>query len=311
MKIVISMSSNPFRISSPQPTSSQKQPRDLRKVNQQVQAADLKIQMKMKSVKYKIAVLSGKGGVGKSFVSSNLAMALAASGRSVGIVDVDFHGPSVPKMLGVRGQYLTADDKGGINPVIGPFGIKVVSIDFLLPKDDTPVVWRGSIKHTAIKQFLGDVNWGELDYLIVDMPPGTGDEALSVVQLVPNLTGMVIVTIPSEVSTLAVKKSINFAKTVNARILGVIENMSYFICPSDGKAYYIFGEGKGKQMAEEMGVPLLGQVPLDPVVAQANDLGEPFFLKYPDHPGSKEFMRIAEEVIHVVENSEQAQKSSS
>ena len=303
MKIVISMSNNPFRISSPQP--SQRQPRDLRKVTQQIQAADLKIQMKMKHVKYKIAVLSGKGGVGKSFVSSNLAMALAANGRSVGIVDVDFHGPSVPKMLGVRGQYLTADDKGGINPVIGPFGIKVVSIDFLLPRDDTPVVWRGSIKHTAIKQFLGDVNWGELDYLILDLPPGTGDEPLSVVQLVPNLTGMIIVTIPSEVSTLAVKKSINFAKTVNARIIGVIENMSYFICPADGKPYYIFGEGKGKQMAEEMGVPLLGQIPLDPVIAQANDLGEPFFLKYPDNPASKEFMKIAEQVIHIVENSDQ------
>ncbi|QIW23006.1 ATP-binding protein [Sulfolobus sp. S-194] len=295
------MSSNPFRISSPQP---QKQPRDLRKVNQQVQAADLKIQMKMKTVKYKIAVLSGKGGVGKSFVSSNLAMALAAAGRSVGIVDVDFHGPSVPKMLGVRGQMLTADDKG-INPVIGPFGIKVVSIDFLLPRDDTPVVWRGAIKHSAIKQFLGDVNWGELEYLIIDMPPGTGDEALSVAQLVPNLTGMIIVTIPSEVSTLAVKKSINFAKTINAKILGVIENMSYFLCPSDNKPYYIFGEGKGKQMAEEMGVPLLGQIPLDPIVAQANDLGEPFFLKYPDNPASKEFMRIAEQVIHIVENSNQ------
>ena len=310
MKIVISMSNNPFRISST-PSSSQRQPRDLRKVTQQIQALDLKIQMKMKNIKYKIAVLSGKGGVGKSFVSSNLALAIAATGRSVGIVDVDFHGPSVPKMLGVRGQYLTADDKGGINPVIGPFGIKVVSIDFLLPRDDTPVVWRGAIKHTAIKQFLGDVNWGELDYLILDLPPGTGDEPLSVVQLVPNLTGLVIVTIPSEVSTLAVKKAISFAKTVNAKILGVIENMSYFICPSDGKIYYIFGEGKGKQMAEEMGVPLLGQIPLDPIIAQANDLGEPFFLKYPDNPASKEFMKIAEQIIRIVETSEQNQKSSS
>jgi ATP-binding protein involved in chromosome partitioning len=292
------MSENPFRISTPQ-----RQPRDLRKVAPQApQAVDIKIQLRMKTVRYKIAVLSGKGGVGKSFVSSNLAMALAAAGRSVGIVDVDFHGPSVPKMLGVRGQFLTADDKGNIIPVTGPFGIKVVSIDFLLPKDDTPVVWRGSIKHTAIRQFLGDVNWGELEYLIIDLPPGTGDEALSVAQLVPNLTGMIIVTIPSEVSTLAVKKSINFAKAVNGRILGVIENMSYFICPSDNKPYYIFGEGKGKKMAEEMGVPLLGQIPLDPIIAQANDLGEPFFLKYPDSPTSKEFMKIAEKVIHVVEN---------
>ncbi|TRM75016.1 ATP-binding protein, partial [Sulfolobus sp. E5] len=230
-----------------------------------------------------------------------LAMALAASGRKVGIVDVDFHGPSVPKMLGVRGQMLTADDKG-INPVIGPFGIKVVSIDFLLPRDDTPVVWRGAIKHTAIKQFLGDVNWGELDYLIIDMPPGTGDEALSVAQLVTGLTGFIIVTIPSEVSTLAVRKSINFARTVNSKILGVIENMSHFVCPSDGKRYYIFGEGKGKKMAEEMGVDLLGQIPLDPVIAEANDLGEPFFLKYPDSPASKEFLSVADKLIKILEH---------
>ncbi len=292
------MSDNPFRIQSPQP---QRQPRDLRKVAPQVQAADLKVQMKLKSIKYKIGVVSGKGGVGKSFVSSNLAMALAASGRKVGIVDVDFHGPSVPKMLGVRGQMLTADDKG-INPVIGPFGIKVVSIDFLLPRDDTPVVWRGAIKHTAIKQFLGDVNWGELDYLIIDMPPGTGDEALSVAQLVTGLTGFIIVTIPSEVSTLAVRKSINFARTVNTKILGVVENMSHFVCPSDGKRYYIFGEGKGKKMAEEMGVDLLGQIPLDPVIAEANDLGEPFFLKYPDSPASKEFLSVADKLIKILES---------
>ncbi|BDC19460.1 Mrp/NBP35 family ATP-binding protein [Acidianus sp. HS-5] len=289
------MSSNPFRLQQPQ-----KQPRDLRKVQPQVQGADLKIQMRMKNVKYKIAILSGKGGVGKSFVSSNLSMALAASGKKVGIVDVDFHGPSVPKMLGVRGQVLTADDEG-IIPVSGPFGIKVVSIDFLLPKDDTPVVWRGAIKHTAIKQFLGDVKWGELDYLIIDMPPGTGDEALSVVQLVPNLSGFIIVTIPSEVSTLAVSKSVNFAKTINAKILGVIENMSYFVCPADNKPYYIFGEGKGKKMAEDMGVSLLGQVPLDPKIAEANDLGEPFFLKYPDSPASKEFLSIADKVTKIVE----------
>ncbi|MUM64306.1 P-loop NTPase [Acidianus infernus] len=290
------MSSNPFRLQQPQ-----RQPRDLRKVQPQIQGADLKIQMRMKNVKYKIAVLSGKGGVGKSFVSSNLSMALAAAGKKVGIVDVDFHGPSVPKMLGVRGQVLTADDEG-IIPVNGPFGIKVVSIDFLLPKDDTPVVWRGAIKHTAIKQFLGDVKWGELDYLIIDLPPGTGDEALSVAQLVPNLTGFIIVTIPSEVSTLAVSKSVNFAKTINAKILGVIENMSYFICPADNKPYYIFGEGKGKKMAEDMGVELLGQVPLDPKIAEANDLGEPFFLKYPDSPASKEFLSIADKVMKIVES---------
>lgn len=292
-------SNNPFRLQSPQ-----RQPRDLRKVQQQPQvpAADLKIQTRLKSVKYKIAILSGKGGVGKSFVASNLAMALASSGKSVGIVDVDFHGPSVPKMLGVRGQLLTADNDG-INPVNGPFGIKVVSIDFLLPKDDTPVIWRGAIKHSAIKQFLGDVKWGNLDYLIIDMPPGTGDEALSVAQLVPNITGFVIVTIPSEVSTLAVKRSISFAKTVNTKILGVIENMSYFACPSDNKPYYIFGEGKGKKMAEEMGVDLLGQVPIDPRIAEANDSGEPFFLKYLDSPASKEFVTIAEKIMKMVEGS--------
>jgi len=295
------VSNNPFRITAPTGGGTQgKQPRDLRKAAPPVQAVDTKIQLRMKSVKYKIAVLSGKGGVGKSFVSSNLAVALAAAGKKVGILDVDFHGPSVPKMLGLRGQMLTADDKG-INPVVGPFGMKVVSIDFLLPRDDTPVVWRGSIKHSAIRQFLGDVNWGELDYLVLDLPPGTGDEPLSVVQLVPNLTGIIIVTIPSEVSTLAVRRSINFARTVNTRILGVIENMSYFVCPGDGKKYYVFGEGKGKKMAEEMSVPLLGEIPLDPSIAESNDLGEPFFLKYPTSPASQEFVKIADKVIKIVE----------
>jgi len=293
------MSNNPFRISQPTPTG--RQPRDLRKVAPQpIQETDFKIKERLKNIKYKIAVMSGKGGVGKSFISSNLAMALAAIGKKVGILDADFHGPSIPKMLGVRGQFLTAGDNG-INPVIGPYGIKVVSIDFLLPKDDTPVIWRGAIKHSAIRQFLGDVDWGNLDYLIIDMPPGTGDEALSVAQLIPNLTGIIIVTIPSEVSTLAVRRSINFAKIVNTKILGVIENMSYFICPDSGKQYYIFGMNKGKQMAEEMGVRLLGQIPLEENIALSNDNGEPFFLKYPNTQAAKEFLKIAETLIKIVE----------
>ncbi|MCY0850665.1 Mrp/NBP35 family ATP-binding protein [Sulfuracidifex metallicus] len=290
----MSEGNNPFRIASPKPA---RQPKDLRKSPPSIQQSDPKIEAKMKQIKYKIAILSGKGGVGKSFVSSNLAMAIAASGNKVGIVDIDFHGPSVPKMLGVRGQFLTADDNG-INPVTGPFGIKVVSIDFLLPRDDTPVVWRGAIKHTAIKQFLGDVIWGDLDFLLIDMPPGTGDEALSITQLLPTLDGFVIVTIPSEVSTLAVKKSINFTKAVKTKIIGVVENMSYFMCPSDNKPYYIFGEGKGKKMADEMGVPLLGQVPLEPSIAQANDAGEPFFLSHPESPASKEFLKIADAIVN-------------
>lgn len=295
------MSSNPFRITSPSPTH--RQPRDLRKVPQQpIQNFDLKVQERLKNIKFKIAVMSGKGGVGKSFISSNLAMALAATSRKVGILDADFHGPSVPKMLGVRGQFLTQGDNG-INPVIGPFGIKVVSIDFLLPKDDTPVVWRGAIKHSAIRQFLSEVDWGNLDYLIIDMPPGTGDEALSVAQLIPNLTGVIIVTIPSEVSTLAVRRSINFTKIVNTKIIGVIENMSYFVCPTDNKVYYIFGEGKGKKMAEDMGVRLLGQIPLEEKIAEANDNGEPFFIKYSNSIASKEFVKIAETIISIIENS--------
>ncbi|BBD72490.1 ATP-binding protein [Sulfodiicoccus acidiphilus] len=289
-------SNNPFRIDG----NVKRPPRDLRKVAPQVPAVDLQIQQRMSKVKHKVAVISGKGGVGKSFVSSNLAMALAAQGKSVGLVDVDFHGPSAPKMLGVRGQALVADENG-IVPVQGPFGVKVVSIDFLLPKDDTPVVWRGAIKHTAIKQFLGDVNWGELDYLIVDMPPGTGDEALSVAQLVPNITGFVVVTIPSEVSTLAVRRSITFARTVNVKILGVIENMSYFMCPTDGSTHYIFGENKGRRMAEEMGVQLLGQIPIDPEISAANDVGEPFFSKHPTSSTSKVFLSIAEGLIKAVE----------
>ncbi|BCU68563.1 ATP-binding protein [Sulfolobales archaeon HS-7] len=284
------MSDNPFRI--------QRQPRDLRKQPAAIQAVDTKIQVNMSKIRHKIAVLSGKGGVGKSFVSSNIALAIASTGKRVGVVDVDFHGPSIPKMMGIRGKSLYADEQG-IIPVDGPFGVKVVSMDFLLPKDDTPVVWRGAIKHTAIKQFLGDVKWGELDYLFVDMPPGTGDEALSIMQLLSNPTGFIIVTIPSEVSTLAVKKSISFAKTTNTKILGIIENMSYYECGNE--RHYIFGKEKGRKMAEEMGVPLLGEVPIDERIAESNDLGEPFFLRYPDSETAKAFLKIAESVLNIVE----------
>ncbi|MEM2805122.1 MAG: P-loop NTPase, partial [Zestosphaera sp.] len=180
---------------------------------------------KLKNVKYVVAITSGKGGVGKSFIASNLALTMRILGYEVGLMDIDFHGPSAPKMLGIRGQRLIALSNG-IQPAQGPLGLKVMSLDFLLEDDDTPVIWRGPIKTTAIFQFVTDVSWGNLDFLIIDMPPGTGDEAITVAQEIPKIDGVVFVTIPSEVSVLVVGRSITFYKRLGRRPVGIIENMS-------------------------------------------------------------------------------------
>jgi len=194
-----------------------------------------RVEARMNKVKHKIAIISGKGGVGKSVVTVNLAMSFAINGGEgrVGVLDADIHGPCVPKMLGMKGQRLQAGPPG-IFPAVGPLGIKVVSMDFLLPASETPVIWRGPLKYQAIRQFLSDIVWGELDYLFVDLPPGTGDEALSVIQLLPEMDGVIIVTIPSEVSQDVVKKAVSFARQLRAPVIGIIENMSGFTCPKCG-----------------------------------------------------------------------------
>jgi ATP-binding protein involved in chromosome partitioning len=269
-------------------------------INPKIVERKQKIKEKMSRIKHKIVVMSGKGGVGKSFIASNLAVALQSLGYKTGLMDVDFHGPSAPKMLGIRGQRLFGTE-AGIQPAVGPLGLLVMSLDFLLPDDDSPVIWRGPIKSTAVTQFVTDVNWGNLDFLVIDMPPGTGDEAITVGQELPEVDGAIFVTIPSEVSLLVVGRSITFAKKLNIRPLGVIENMSYFYCPDSGKEYRVLGKASGKLIAEKYGIEFLGEIPLDPRIAEANDSGEPFVLKYPDSPAAENLLKAAKRVVELVE----------
>lgn len=251
----------------------------------------------MAKIKHKIAVISGKGGVGKSTVTVNLAMAFATHGfvNSVGILDADITGPCIPKILGVKGRRLQGGPPG-IFPAIGPLGIRVVSMDFLLPNDESPVIWRGPLKMRAIQQFLADIVWGELDFLFIDLPPGTGDEPLSVMQLLPEMDGVVIVTIPSEVSQIVVKKAVTFAKQLNIPVIGILENMSGFVCPKCGEQINIFKAGGGEKIAEDLSVPYLGKIPIDPEICRDSDLGSPFIIEHPNTPASKAFMNSVKKV---------------
>jgi len=229
---------------------------------------------RMDRIKHKIIIASGKGGVGKSTVSANLAWALSQKGYRVGLLDADITGPNIPKLLGIEDQRLMKDEQG-IRPGDAG-GIKVASMALVLSNRDSAVVWRGPMKMAAIKQFLQEVNWGDLDFLLVDLPPGTSDEPLSVVQLIPDLTGAVIVTTPQEVSLLDSRKAVNMAKSMKVPVLGVVENMSGLSCPHCGKTVNIFSAGGGCKMAEEMGVPFLGSIPMDPQVSSMGDRGITF-----------------------------------
>ena len=255
------------------------------------------IKKRMGKIRHKIAVISGKGGVGKSLVTVNLATGLAMNGRrgDVAILDADLTGPCVPRMLGLRGEKMDAGPLG-ISPVMGEEGVKVVSMDFLLPTEDAPVIWRGPLKMGAIQQFLADVAWGPLEFLLVDLPPGTGDESLSILQLLPEIDGVVIVTIPSEVSQAVVKKSITFARKMDAPILGVVENMGGMECPHCGETIDVFSRGGGAKVAREMDVEFLGSIPLDPRISGASDSGTPFILSHPDSPASRAFRKIVDRI---------------
>ncbi len=254
---------------------------------------------RMGKIKHKIAIISGKGGVGKSTVTVNLAVAFALQGKRVGVLDADIHGPSVPRLLGLEGKEVKATPAGAF-PVDGPVGLKVMSIDFFLSQQ-APTIWRGPLKMRAIKQFLTEVVWGELDYLFIDLPPGTGDEPLSVAQLLPELDGVVIVTMPSELSSNIVKKAITFADTLHMPSIGVVENMSGFICPHCGKKTEIFGSGGGEKMAKEAGVPFLGSIPIDPKVGVDTDKGTPFLLAHKDSSAAKAFMEVVAKVQKYIE----------
>jgi len=240
-----------------------------------------KIREKLGKIKHKIAVLSGKGGVGKSMVSLMLSLALAKEKHRglVGLLDADITGPSIPKMLNLRGRKPVASGET-IFPIESEQGIKVMSIDFFLRSEETPVIWRGPLKSKAITQFLSQVEWGELDFLIIDLPPGTGDEALTVAQtLQGNIDGAIIVTIPSQVSKFVVKKAISFARELNIPIIGVVENMSGITCPKCGTFIETFPGKAGEEIAEELNINFLGKVPMDPKLSKSLDEGISFLDK--------------------------------
>jgi Mrp family chromosome partitioning ATPase len=252
-------------------------------------------------VKHKVMVLSGKGGVGKSTVAANLAAALAAEGKRVGVLDVDFHGPSIPRLLGVRGGPGRVTEDGSIVPFEAAGGLKVMSVGLLLSDSEGAVIWRGPLKMNVIKQLLRDVDWGELDCLVVDSPPGTGDEPLSVAQLIPGADGALLVTTPQAISADDVRRSVSFCKQVKLPILGILENMSGFICPHCGKESHLFKQGGGEALAAETGVPFLGKVPIDPQVVSASDEGTPFVVSQPESAAARAFAAAVEPVRALIE----------
>ncbi len=240
---------------------------------QQYEKQQQTIEQRAERIDHILLVMSGKGGVGKSTVAANLASTLARQGSRVGLLDADLHGPNVPVMTGTDGMSPTMAG-GLLQPVTAADGLKVISMGMLLDNPDSPTIWRGPLRASAIRQLIADVNWADLDYLFVDLPPGTGDEPLTVAQAFPNADGVIIVTTPQRVSQDDCRKAINFAGAVKLPVVGVIENMSGFICPHCGKETPIFSSGGGEQMAAQMGVPFLGRLPLVPEVVSLCDSGQ-------------------------------------
>jgi ATP-binding protein involved in chromosome partitioning len=274
-----------------------------RSFEEQQKEQQRRIQAAMLRVNHKIAVISGKGGVGKSTVTVNLAAAFVThelQGK-VGILDADITGPCIPKILGLKGEHLQSGP-AGIAPALSPYGIKAMSMAFLLPSDETPVIWRGPLKMKAIKQFLSDIMWGDLEFLFIDLPPGTGDEPMSIMQLLPEMDGVVIVTIPSEVSQEVVKKAVTFSRKLNIPIIGILENMSGFVCPECGTEYDIFGSGGGQKIANDLGVPFLGKIPIDPQICVDSDRGTPFVLEHKNSKSTKAFKEIVEKIKEFLKN---------
>jgi len=270
---------------------------------QQKDNTELKITKNLDRIKHKIVVLSGKGGVGKSTVSANLAIGLSKKGSKVGLLDSDIHGPSIPKILGVEDKKPEVTE-AGIKPVSVSSNLKVRSMAFLMQDNDTPVIWRGPLKMGAIKQFLSEVNWGDLDYLIIDLPPGTGDEPLSIAQLIPNNTGAIIVTTPQDVALLSVRKSINFVKKMNMNIIGIIENMSGFKCPHCQNSIDIFKSGGGLKASKDFLIPFLGKIPLDPQIVESGDSGKTFMITNEKSETTKSFIEVIENIEKLVNKKE-------
>ena len=276
----------------------------------QVTAQADRIQKRLASVKHTVAIMSGKGGVGKSSLTANLATALTLKGNAVGVVDADINGPTLAKMMGVRNATLEYTP-AGVKPAITALGTKLISMDLLLAEDDAPVIWnahtqkdaftwRSTMEVSALREFIADTEWGNLDYLLLDLPPGT-DRLPNVAELIPNLGGVVVVTIPSEVSQLIVKKSITMAKDIlNVPIIGVVENMAFYVCQHCGEEEPLFSIGESLKSAFQQ--ILLGGVPFDPRLARASDNGLPYIDEYPDAPASKALIQVAEKIQAFFEN---------
>ncbi|CAJ36509.1 Mrp/NBP35 family ATP-binding protein [Methanocella arvoryzae] len=228
------------------------------------------IEQRLSKVKHRIAIVSGKGGVGKSTVTASMALSLSMLGKKVGVLDADVSGPNIPHLLGLEGRKLEASMEG-LEPIMNRNGIKVISSEFVLTTSDTPMLWRGPMRTTLVTQFVTDTNWGELDYLLIDLPPGTGDEPMSVMQQIP-LDGIVIVSTSSNLSVLDVSKIINMAKTINVPVLGLIENMSYMQCPDCDRKIRLFGESKVERLAKQYGLRMIGEIPLDPLNSGVDEL---------------------------------------
>ncbi len=258
---------------------------------------DSKIKEKLGQIDNKIMVMSGKGGVGKSTVSINLAIGLSLENFYVGLLDVDLHGPNVPKMLGVERGELQRRPDGTVGPVYYSPNLKFMSVEPLLPDKDSAVMWRGPLKMSAIRQFIYDIEWGKLDYLVIDAPPGTGDEPMTIAQTIPEAYA-VVVTTPQEVSLLDVRKSISFCKQVNMPILGIVENMSGMLCPHCGKVIDVFKRGGGQKLSEELGIPFLGRIPVDPRIVTTGDAGKPLIAAYPNSHTAEAFEKLVRNVIN-------------
>ena len=260
-----------------------------------------KIKENMERISHKLLIISGKGGVGKSTIATNLAFSLALKDKRVGLLDVDIHGPNIAKMAGVEGKKLTILPDATIEPIIVPPGVRVMSIASLLENSDTPVIWRGPLKMKMINQFLADVHWGTLEYLIIDSPPGTGDEPLSIAQLISDLTGTIIVTTPQEVALLDARKAVNFARALNIPVVGIIENMSGLTCPCCGENIQLFKSGGGEESARELAIPFLGKIPLNPDIVDSGDQGKPFTLTHKKDPRWEDLEKVITNILREIE----------
>ncbi|MCS7262362.1 MAG: Mrp/NBP35 family ATP-binding protein [Aquificaceae bacterium] len=266
---------------------------------QPVMGAPMFTRRRVPGIRHLICVGSGKGGVGKSTVSANLALALSKLGYRVGLLDADMYGPSIPTLMGIKGERVSVDSTNRMIP-IEKYGLKLLSMGFLLPSEDTPVIWRGPMLMRALTQFLFDANWGELDYLVMDLPPGTGDVQLTLAQNV-HITGAVVVTTPQDVALADVKKAVAMFREVQIPVLGLIENMAYFVCPGSGEKFYIFGKGRVMEFATTYRLKVLGSIPIDPELAETSDLGKPVVEKSPDSDTARAFVSIAKLVSDMVE----------